>query len=673
MRLVYCDRIARRFAIASMIWGAVALGAGLLLALELALAPDLPPALAFGRLRPVHTGAAVFALIGNVVFAGIYHSSQRLLAARIPFPRLAAAHFWLWQLAAAAAAISLPLGHSDGRELAEAVWPIDLAIALSWALFAVNLGALVRRRGEPRLYVSIWFYLATAVTVPAFHVLNSLPLATGMADALVQAWYAQAAVAFFLTIPVLGLMYDLAPRAAGRPLHSYRIAVLHFWALVLLLGWAAPQRLLDTALPDWAQALAAAAGLLLLAPSLAGLLNGLLTLRGTGARLRTDPVLTFLAAALSFAVIAAIAAPILSTHAGASLLQYSDWIGGQVHLGALGWDGFMAAALLYWLVPRLWGTELRSRAAAGVHFYLATVGLLVYLCSAWIAGATQGVMWRAEDAAGRLTYTFVETAVAIELPTWGRAVGGGLYLAGFVVMIVNLALTIRRGRPVDEEADAPGRVRPAPARSLLVGRPVVVAALVAALVVAAGLTNALASVGLLLVALLVGLGGAAAGALEAPPSWHARLEANGLVLTLLVAAAVLLGAGAQLAPVLAAAPAPASRATPLEEAGRRVYIAEGCAGCHTQVIRPFLWEVSRYGEVSAAEDSAGDRPALWGTRRIGPDLARIGGRHDDDWHRRHLVDPRSAAFASRMPSYRHLDEGEMTALIAYLQRLGVSR
>jgi cytochrome c oxidase cbb3-type subunit I/II len=664
VRLVLCDRIARRFAIAALVWGVVALAAGVLLALELLLAPDLPPFLAFGRLRPVHSGLAVFALIGNLVFAGMYHSSQRLLAVRIPFPRLAGAHFLLWQLAAAAAALTAP------------EWPRDLAIAAAWLFFAVNLFAMVRRRGEARLYVSIWFYIATTVTVPVFHILNSAAPAGGVAGAMVQAWYAQMAIAFFLTMPVLGIVYDLAPRAAARPLHSHRIAVLHFWALVFLYGWAAPQPLLNTALPDWAQVMAAAAGLLLLAPSLAGILNGLLTLRGTGARLRTDPVLKFMAAALFFAAIAALEAPILGTRAGSSLLQYGDWIAGHVHLGALGFDGMMGAALLYWLVPRLFGTELRSRAAAGAHFYLATVGLLLYVSSMWIAGATQGVMLRAEDAAGRLIYTFIETAVALELPWWGRAIGGALYLAGFLVMLVNLVLTIRRGGAVDEELDAAGSIRPVRAGALLLGRPVVVAVTVLALVVAAGLANPLASVGLLMVALLVGLAGAGARALDEPgaSSWHQRLEGSGLVMAILVAAAVLFGAAVQLGPVLAAAPE-ATRApyTPLEEAGRRVYIAEGCASCHTQMIRPFLWEVARYGEVSTAADSAGDRPALWGSRRIGPDLARIGGRHDDDWHRRHLIDPRTVAFASRMPSYRHLDDGEMTALIAYLQRLGAAR
>ena len=669
MRLVHCDRIARRFAIAALIWGVIALAAGLLGALELLLAPDLPPFLAYGRLRPVHTGLAVFALLGNVVFAGMYHSSQRLLAARIPFPRLADAHFLLWQLAAAATAVTTPAG---------APMVGDLAVAAAWLLFAVNLVTMIRRRAEPRLYVSIWFYLATTLVVPAFHILNRVPLAGGMADAMVQVWYAQMAVAFFLTMPVLGIMYDLAPRAGRRPLHSHRIAVLHFWALLLLYGWAAPQPLLNTALPDWVQALAVAAGILLLAPSLAGILNGLLTLRGTGARLRTDPVLKFLAAALLFAAIAALEAPLLGTHAASGLLQYSDWIGGHVHLGALGWDGFMAAALLYWIVPRLWGTELRSPAAAGAHFYLATVGLLLYVSSMWIAGATQGAMWRAEDAAGRLTYTFIETAVALELPYWGRAVGGALYLAGFLVMVVNLGLTIRRGRPVDEEEEvaAAGGVRPTCARRILLGRPVLIAALVMVLVVAAGLSNALAAVGLLMVALLLGLAGAAARALDAPGdlSWHQRLEGSGLALAILIAAAVLFTAAVQLAPIVAAAPtAPRARYTPLEEAGRQVYIAEGCAACHSQMIRPFLWEVARYGEVSTPADSAGDRPALWGSRRIGPDLARIGGRHDDDWHRRHLIDPRTVAFASRMPSYRHLDDGEMTALIAYLQRLGVAR
>ncbi len=666
-----------------MAWGVFALAVGLVLALQLIFAPDLPAALSFGRLRPVHTGAAVFALVGNLVFAGIYWSSQRLLHVRLPFPRIAGAHFWLWQLSAAAAAVSIPLGYSQGKELAEAVWPIDLALAAAWILFAINLAAMVRRRAEPRLYVSIWFYIATAVVVPAFHLLDAAPIFTGTADAMVQAWYAQAAVAFFLTVPLLGLMYHLAPRAAGRPLHSYRIAILHFWAIVLVFGWAAPQSLLDSALPDWTQALAVAAGLVLFAPMLAGALNGLLTLRGTGATLRTDPVLKFLAVALFFHIIGVVETALLTTHAMSALVGSTDWMVGHVHLAALGWDGFMVAALLYWLVPRLWGTELRSRAAAGVHLYMATVGLILYVSSMWLAGATQGVMWRAEDAAGRLSYTFIETAVALRIPSWGRAVGGGLYLAGFLVMVGNLALTIRRGRPVDEEAAIASAPRERTGR-LLLSRPVLVAAAVLALVIASGLANALAAVGLLMVALLLALGGIAASVLRDPgaPAWHHRLETSGRTLAILVALAVACGAAAELVPFLMHARAD-SRYTPLERAGRQVYIAEGCAACHTQMIRPFLWETGRYGEVSSADDSAGDSPVLWGSRRIGPDLARTAGAHDDDWHVRHLVDPRTAAFASIMPSYRHLlderiaiegggEASKMAALVAYLQALGKS-
>lgn len=685
--MVHSDGIARRFAIASMAWGVFALAVGMVLALELLLAPDLPPLLGFGRLRPVHSGAAVFALAGNLVFAGMYWSSQRLLKVRLPYPRIAGAHFWLWQLCTAAAAVTVPLGHSDGRELAEAVWPIDGGVALAWILFAINLGAMVGRRGEPRLYVSIWFYLATAVSVPAFHLLGAVPLFTGAADAMVQAWYAQAAVGFFLTVPVLGLLYHLAPRAGGRPLHSYRIAILHFWAIALLFGWAAPQRLLDSALPDRAQALAVAAGLLLFPLLLAGALNLLLTLRGTGARLRTDPVLKFVAAALFFHVIAVVETGLLATHAMSSLTGGTSWLDGHSHLAALGWDGFAVAALLYYLVPRLWGRELRSRAAAGAHLYMATVGLLLYVSSMWLAGATEGVMWRAEDAAGRLTYTFIETAVALRLPMWGRAAGGALYLAGFLVMVVNLALTIRRGRAVDAEIDA----APAPpvresTRGLLLARPVLVALAVLALLAGAAVANPLASLALVMVALLLGLAGVAATALRDPatPAWHHRLETSGRALTVLVALAVLSGAAAELVPFLLARAPVANPASPIEAAGREVYIAEGCAACHTQMIRPFLWETARYGEVSTIEDSAGDRPVLWGSRRIGPDLARAGGAHDDAWQVRHLVDPRSVAFASTMPSYRHLvDEriaiegggevSKMDALVAYLQRLGRPR
>jgi cytochrome c oxidase cbb3-type subunit I/II len=660
------DRIARRFAVASMVWGVIGMAAGLFIAIQLAFAPaNLPPYLSFGRLRPVHTNAIVFAFVGNLVFAGIYYSSQRLLAARLPSDRLAAIHFWLWQLIIVAALVTLPLGYTQGKELAELEWPIDLAIALAWIVLAVNFFWLIRRRGESRLYVSIWFYIATIIAVASLHIVNSLAVPVGLLksyslfagvdDALVQWWYGHTAVAFFLTMPVLGIMYYLAPAAAGRPLHSVRIAIVQFWALVFLYGWAAPHHLLNTALPDWAQTLGVAFGLMLLAPSLAGALNGLLTLRGTGARLRTDPVLKFLAAALFFYALAALQAPILATRSASGLLHYSDWLIGHVHLSGLGWNGFMAAALLYWLVPRLWGTQLHSRAAAGVHFYLATVGLLLYVAAMCLAGATQATMLAAENPAGGLTYTFIESLLALDVPYWARVVGGSLYMDGFLIMVWNLAMTIRAGRATDGEVEV---VKAAAERPRIAAQPVLVTGIVVALVVGAGLANPLAAVGILMVAVLVALGGIGMAALRESP-WHRSLEGRPLAFGLLVASALLIGGVVELVPMLTSdGDRPVKPASALSIEGRDVYLAEGCHGCHSQMIRPFLSEVARYGEVSTAADSAYDHPFQWGSRRIGPDLARIGGRYDNAWHHRHLVDPRSVAYASNMPSYAHL-EGEL--------------
>jgi cytochrome c oxidase cbb3-type subunit I/II len=672
--VVYSDRVARQFALAALAWGALGMAVGLLIALQLAFWPaNLPPYLSFGRMRPVHTTAAVFAFAGNMIFAGVYYASQRLLQIRLPSPRLGAIHFWSWQLVAAAAVITTPLGHTQGVELAEPQWPLDIAMLGSWLVFAFHFFWMIKRRNQRRLHPALWFIVATILAFTAGHVASSLAvpvgaldsysLFAGVQDAAVQSWYGHGAVTFLLTAPMFGLLYFLLPRAAGHPIHSYRLAIVHFWGLAFLFAATAPQQLLNTALPDWSQTAGAALGLLLLAPSWAGVLNGLLTARAAWSRLRGDPVLLFITAALLFQGLAALQAPLLGLRSVSGLAAYTDWTIGHVHATALGWDGLMAAALLYWMVPRLYGTKLHSRAAAGAHFYMAVVGILVYLSSMWIAGATQGLMWRAEGATGGLAYTFVETLAALRVPYWARLGGGALYLAGFAVMIWNLAVTIRRGRAVDEEAEVEGPVdEPAGgARGLVFAQPVLIAATVTGLVVAAAFANPLAALGLVFLAGLLGLGGLAGAAVlgdRTRPTWHQELERRPLAFTALVAAAVLVGPVVEIAPLLVRGPEPVAGESapysPLQLEGRAVYVAEGCHACHSQMIRPFLWEVARYGEVSSASESLHDHPSQWGSRRIGPDLARVGGRYPDLWHYQHLVDPRAVTPGSTMPPYPHL-------------------
>jgi cytochrome c oxidase cbb3-type subunit I/II len=670
MKVVFRDRVARQFALAALAWGVLAMAVGLLIALQLAFWPaNLPPYLSFGRIRPIHTSAAVFAFAGNLVFAGVYYAGQRLLAVRLPSARLASLHFWSWQLAIAAAAITAPLGLSQGKELAEPEWPVDALLAISWLAFAVNFAAMVRRRNRRRLHPALWFVIATIVALGAGHLAASLAVPVGLFksysllggvdDALVHWWYGHGAITFFLTAPVLGLMYYFLPAAAERPIHSHRLAIIHFWSLVLVFGCAAPQHLLNTALPDWAQSAGAAFALASWAPLSAGVVNGLATMRGS--RLR-DPVLQFFTAALLFHGLAGLQGAVLGFKSVSGLAHYTDWPIGQMHAIALGWNGLMAAGVLYWMVPRLYGTRLHSTAAAGAHFYMAVVGILVYLSSMWIAGATQGTMWRAEVPTGGLAYGFVETLAALRIPYWSRLAGGALYMAGFVLMAWNLARTMRAGRATDGEEEVE-RDRGADdnLRGLLFAQPVLVAAAVIALCVAAGFANPLAALGLLLLALLLALGGLAGSAvLGAQPTWHDRLERRGLALTSLIAVALLIGPAVEVAPLLARGPEPvpgeSAPYSPLQVEGRDLYIAEGCHACHSQMIRPFLWEVARYGEVSSAAESLHDHPFQWGSRRIGPDLARVGGRYPSLWHYQHLVDPRALTPGSTMPPYPHLAE-----------------
>ncbi len=693
-RIVYNDKIARQFIAASMIWGIVGMSVGAIVALQLAFwQANLPPWLTFGRLRPLHTNAVIFAFVGNMFFAGIYHSTQRLLKTRVASDRLAQIHFWGWQAIIVAAAITLPLGISQSKEYAELEWPLDLGVAAIWVIFAVNFFWTLRKRNEKHLYVAIWFYIATIVTIAVLYVVNNLAIPAsavhsysvfgGVQDALVQWWYGHNAVAFVLTTPILGIMYYYLPKAAERPVFSYRLSIIHFWALVFLYIWAGPHHLLNTALPEWAQTLGMVFSLMLWAPSWGGMLNGLLTLRGAWDKLRKDPVLKFFAAGVTFYGMATFEGPLLSIRSVSSLAHYTDWIIAHVHAGALGWNGFMAAGMFYYLVPRLYGTKLHSRGAANAHFYMGTLGIILYVVSMWVSGVTQGLMWRAETADGGLMYpNFVETIEAIRLMYWMRLIGGSLYLIGFIVMAWNLVMTVRGQKAVDGETDVVVEEEEAevPWRQVVFGRPVVLVTVISGLLALVAIVNALASTLLVAVAFVVAVLGTIALSLsreEGGKSWHRLLEGRALVFTVFTTIAVLVGGVAEILPTVITGASTRSESpmqpyTALELHGRDVYVSEGCYTCHSQMIRPFTWEASRYGAVSSANDSVWDHPFQWGSKRTGPDLAREGGRYPNVWHYNHMLDPRSTSPGSIMPPYTHL----RTTRVAWdesRQKIGVMR
>jgi len=698
-RIIYNDGVARRFLAASVLWGVVGMLVGAICALQLAHhGANVAPYLSYGRLRPLHTNAVIFAFVGNMIFAGIYYSTQRLLKTRVASDRLASVHFWGWQAIIVAAAVTLPLGMTQGKEYAELEWPIDLAITLVWVVFAINFFWTLAIRREKHLYVAIWFYIATIVTVAVLHIVNSLAIPVfalksysvfgGAQDALVQWWYGHNAVAFFLTTPVLGIMYYYLPKAADRPVYSYRLSIIHFWALIFVYIWAGPHHLLYTALPDWAQTLGMIFSVMLWAPSWGGMLNGLLTLRGAWDKVRVDPVLKFFVAGVTFYGMATFEGPLLSIKSVNGLAHYTDWIVAHVHAGALGWNGFMAAGMFYWMVPRLYGTKLHSRALADLHFWIGTIGILLYCIAMWVSGVTQGLMLRAEDPNGGLLYpNFVEAVLAVRTMYWVRLAGGSMYLLGMIVMGYNLWKTARAGKAVDGEAEvAPVTVHPAVPWSRIALSPqvaliVVVCALLGALAVA----DAITSVTVVFFAAAVALFGGLALHLSrdaSTPSWHRLLEGRPLLFTSFAIIAVLVGGVAEIVPsVVIGAGQTATETgqkpyTALELEGRDVYVREGCYTCHSQMIRPMVHEALRYGEASKMDESRYDHPFQWGSKRTGPDLARVGGKYPNLWHYRHLLDPRATSPGSNMPSYVFLatstvDFGRTADKLHAMSRVGV--
>ena len=644
VQVKYNDEIVRMFILATIFWATVAFSVGIIIAAQMVIWQlNLNTSwLTFGRLRPLHTNFNLFAFAGNAIFVGIYHSTQRLLKTRLFSDSLSKLHFWGWQFIIVLAAITLPLGLSQGKEYAELEWPIDIALVLIWVVFAINFFGTLLKRNEKHMYVSIWFYIATIVTVGLLYIVNaiSLPISffksyivfAGIQDALVQWWYGHNAVAFFLTTPFLGFMYYYMPKAANRPIYSYRLSVMHFWSLIFLYIWAGPHHLLNTALPEWLQTLGIVFSVMLWAPSWGGAVNGILTLRGAWNLLRTDPIIKFLVAAITFYAMVTFEGPLLSVKAVNSLGHYTDWIVGHVHLGTLGWNGFLTFGILYFIVPKLWKTELYSKKLANIHFWIGILGILFYYLSMLASGITQGLMWRAVDANGNLVYPdFIETVIRIVPLFFFRAIGGVLFLAGFVFLIYNVYKTIKQAPKdlADETVQIKGT----------------------------------------------------SSAINHPERGHRRLEGMAVAFTILALIAILAGSIIEVIPTLSINKYVKTEKkikpfTPLELAGRDIYIKEGCYTCHSQMIRSIHSEELRYGAASTIEESMYDRPFQWGSKRTGPDLARLGKKYPDLWHYMHMENPRAVTKESIMPAYPWLisskiDFNRLEKTIALFKKLGV--
>lgn len=648
----YDDDIVRKFALATLIWAAVATVAGLFVALLLVV-PDLSfgtPYLTFGRLRPLHTNAAIFAFAGNAIFAAVYYSTQRLCKARMWSDTFSRLHFWGWQLIIVLAAITLPLGMTQGKEYAELIWPIDLLIAVVWlGFFGTNFFMTLKNRRERHMYVALWFYIATIVTVTILHVFNNLvvpfnlfegySIYAGVQDALMQWWYGHNAVAFFLTTPFLGLMYYFLPKAANRPVFSYKLSIIHFWSLVFIYIWAGPHHLHYTALPEWAMTLGMVFSLMLWMPSWGGMINGLLTLRGAWSKVAEEPVLKFFVVGITFYGMATFEGPMLSIKSVNGLSHYTDWTIAHVHAGALGWNGMMSFGMLYWLLPRIFQTKLYSKKMANWHFWLGTLGILAYIVPIYVAGLTQGLMWRAFDDAGNLAYPdFVETVQAIEPMWWARVFGGATFIAGIGLLAYNWFMTWKT-RPSKYEEPV---IEAAPLSREYADGPKPTSAYDG---------HAVSDFGRRF-------------DVWTQAHWHRIWERLPMKFTVMVVFSVLLASGLELIPsFMIRSNVPTINTvkpyTPLELAGRDLYVAEGCYNCHSQMIRPIFAETERYGEYSKPGEFIYDRPFQWGSRRIGPDLAREGGKQSHLWHLRHLRDPEATTQGSAMPQYPHLERTKL--------------
>jgi len=647
----YDNAIVKNFIWATVIWGAVAIIVGILIALQLAF-PFFNLGLeftSFGRVRPIHTNAVIFAFIGNAMFAGIYYSLQRVLKARMFNDILSKINFWGWQLIIVLAALSLFAGFTTGKEYAELEWPIDILIAIVWVSFGWNMiGTIIKRRVK-HIYVAVWWYLATFIGVAVLHIVNSIeipvtlfksyPIYAGAQDAVVQWWYGHNAVAFFLTTPWLGLMYYYLPKASERPIYSYQLSIIHFWALIFIYMWSGPHHLLYQALPDWVQALGVTFSIMLIAPSWGGMINGFLTLRGAWDKVRDSAALKFIVVAITAYGMATFEGPMMSLKSVNAISHFTDWTIAHTHIAGMGWNGGLIFGMLYWLVPKLFRTKLYSEKLANTHFWIATLGILLFAIPLYWAGITQWLMLREYNADGLLAYpNFIETSSRLHHFYVIRIVGGTLFLTGFLLFLFNIVKTIKLGNLVNNEAaEAPALVNTEKRNA-------------------------------------------------ASETIHRWMERRAVRFSILVFVALIIGGMVEIIPMMMVDSnipkiSTVKPYTPLELTGRDLYISNGCYNCHSQQVRPLRYETDRYGEYSKIGEFVYDHPFQWGSRRTGPDLARAGYIGSSTyktaiWHYNHFVNPLEMNPQSIMPEYKWMVTNEvdlslLAAKIKVMQTLGV--
>ncbi len=651
----YDNKIVKYFLYATIFWGVVGFLLGVTVA-SLLFYPDLwqdifgqnVAPLGYGRLRMLHTSAVIFAFVGNAIFAGIYYSMQRLLKTRMFSDALSWTNFWGWQIMIVLVVVTFFLGINTSKEYAEHEWPIDILITVVWVIFGINMFGTIFKRRVHHLYVAIWFYIATFFAVAILHIFNNLELPVslwksysayaGVQDALMQWWYGHNAVAFFLTTPVLGMMYYFVPKAANRPVFSYKLSIIHFWSLIFIYIWAGPHHLLYTALPNWTQVLGTVFSVMLIAPSWGGMLNGLLTLRGAWDKVARDPILKFFVVALTCYGMATFEGPLLATKTLNTIGHFTNWVIAHVHVGALGWNGMIIFGMAYYLVPKMWNTKLYSVSMANAHFWLATLGIILYVIPIYWAGFAEYQMLAEFTPQGTLANkNFLETLTIVKPMYILRAIGGVLYLVGSILLVINVWKTVACGSfTANEEVEAPALVNKGTPR-------------------------------------------------QSGEGFHVWLERMPVQLSILAAVALLIGSIIEVAPTLLSDfksdKVIVNTLTPLEIEGRDLYIREGCNACHSQMVRPFRDEVKRYSTpeigFSKSEMFIYDHPFLWGSRRTGPDLGFEGVRNSNPaWHYKHFVNPRYVEGASIMPAYpwllaNSLDNSQIQDKMETLRSLGV--
>ncbi len=646
----YDNKTVRNFIWATLVWGAVALIVGLLAASQLAF-PKLNFGIeftTFGRVRPLHTNAVIFAFIGNAMFAGFYYSMQRVLKARLFNDVLSKIHFWGWQLVIVSAAITLLAGFTTGKEYAELEWPIDILIAVIWIIFGWNMiGTIIKRRTK-HIYASVWWYLATFIGIAVLHIVNSIeipagflksyPVWAGAQDAVVQWWYGHNAVAFFLTTPWLGIMYYYLPKAANRPIYSYQLSIIHFWTLIFLYMWAGPHHLLYQALPDWVQALGITFSIMLIAPSWGGMINGLLTLRGAWDKVRDKAELKFMVIAVTAYGMSTFEGPMMSLKSVNAISHFTDWTVAHTHIAGMAWNGGLIFGMFYWLIPKLFRIKLFSEKLANTHFWIATLGVLLFAIPLYWAGITQWLMLREYTDEGILAYpNFIETLVQILPMYYFRVVGGILFFTGFLLFFYNMIKTMKAGSIVDNElAEAPGLEDH--------------------------------------------------GERKFGETFHRWLERKGVRLSILIFIALVIGGAVEIIPMVKVESnipkiETVTPYSPLELTGRDIYVANGCYNCHSQQVRPLRYETDRYGEYSKIGEFVYDHPFQWGSKRTGPDLARTGYIGSSTyktaiWHYNHFTNPTQMNPQTIMPEYswlikKDVDLSKIPTKIKVMKMLGV--